>query len=574
MRKLPLKHFFYYFLEAMTVLIIAFTALKLWDYDLIVPFKYSGDSLIMLMYIKGIIQNGWTFIIPQLSAPYSMTAAAFPLATSFDWGIIKLISLFTSEAGLILNTFWLLTLILTAWSATFAMQLLNLNRWTSLVGGILYAFLPYALLRNVGHLNLVYYTVPLLSLFALHLAQSNNVESDNSHLIRRIGYVACIIQGFNYVYFSFFAVILFGFSALVGHVNGNSKYSIKTAIIAISIIIISTTLNLTPSFVSWFQDGKPPEMSYKFRAEAEIYGAKLRRMIAPHPDNPVYVFSKWGKRDVTANFPNENENVTARLGLYASTGLLFLLAVSLSLVRVTDNLIHTASILSLFTLLFITVGGLGAVFNVLTVPDIRAYNRFSVFLAFFCIVGTSWLLNRYSLKTDFSKKRILTIILTVSFISLSLYDQLLDLKGMISSQKADMQSAYHEREFVSKLEALFPFNISVFQMPLTGFPPLSTHERMQSYDHLKPYIWSTHINWSWPSFSQRHRSWQDSISTQEGEELLNSLSSYGFSLIWIDRFAYTDNGKLLIQGFLDSGAKEVLANESDRYTVLDIQQTR
>jgi phosphoglycerol transferase len=135
-----------------------------------------------------------------------------------------------------------------------------------------------------------------------------------------------------------------------------------------------------------------------------------------------------------------------------------------------------------------------------------------------------------------------------------------------------MQSAYHEREFVSKLEELYPLETNIFQLPVTGFPPLSTHERMQSYDHIKPYLWSNHLNWSWPSFSQRHRSWQDNISTLDNKSLLRSLALSGFGLIWVDRYAYKDNGDTLIRGLVDSGAKEVLSDESTRYAVLDIDQ--
>jgi len=565
-----LKRAIYYIAQAMVVLLVASVTLKLWEYDLRVPFNYSGDSVVILMYVKAIIQNGWTFVIPQLSAPYSMSAAAFPLATSIDWGVMKVISLFTSEPGTVLNVFWFLTLVFSAWGATLSMNLLGLNKWVSFATGVLFAFLPFALLRNVSHLNLVYYTVPFLSLLAIHIMIGNDSSLKNKLVIRRIGYVACFIQGFNYIYFSFFAVFLFCFAAAVSYSKTKSRKMVRVAMIAISIISMATLLNLSPSFISWYQHGKPPEMGYKHIAEAEIFGAKMRKMIAPHPDNPIYIFSKWGKRDFSANFPNENENVTVRLGLYASAGFLFLLLVSLSLIRVGSRLISSVAILSLFTLLMITVGGGGAIFNLLVVPDIRAYNRFSVFIAFFSMVGIGWWVTQKVLDAKGKLNARFLLVGIAGLITLSLYDQLLDAKGLLHTQKNDMRSANQERGFVRELERNYPEELNVFQLPVTGFPPLSVHERMFSYDHLKPYLWSTHLNWSWPSFSQAHRNWQDKVSVLEGHDLLRALVLSGFDLIWLDNYAYKDSGEFLKKQLLDAGASEVMLGGSERYTILDI----
>lgn len=562
-------------LEAFVVFFIAILSLNLWKYDMRVPFQYGGDSVIILMYIKGMIQNGWTFNIPQLSAPYAMSAAAFPIMTNFDWSVMRLISLFTSEVGFVLNLFWLLTLVFSAWTASFSMRLLGVGKWLAFAGGILYAFLPFALLRNVAHLNLVYYAVPLLSLLAVHLAGGNNDE-EHGMTIRRLGYAGCLIQGFNYVYFSFFAVPLFTVAAAIGYSRSKSRAVVKTAVIAISIVSIATIVNLSPSLLSWYQNGKPPEMSYKFTAEAEHFGAKIRKMIAPHQDNPVPFLAKWGNRDLSAGFPHENENVTARMGLYGALGFLILLAVSMRLVDTGSNKrlhkLQCIAALSLFTLLMITVGGFGATINVLTVQDIRAYNRYSVFVAFFSIAGLGlWIDSKFQ-KMGSAGWRAALFVGVVCFALLSLYDQLLDRRVLLNGQAQDIENAAHERSFVERLEAVLPSGSKVFQLPLTGFPPLSIHERMVSYDHLRPYLWSNNLYWSWPSFSQRHRTWQDKIAQLEGKDLMRALVLSGFDAVWIDRYGYKDSGVSVIQGLIEAGGQEILPGMSPRYVILDIRE--
>lgn len=562
-------------LEAFLVLLIAAVSLNLWQYDLRVPFQYSGDSVVMMMYIKGMIQNGWTFSIPQLSAPYGMSAAAFPIMTNFDWCIMKAISLFASNVGLVLNFFWLLTLVFSAWTASFSIRLLGVSNWLAFAGGILYAFLPFALLRNVGHLNLVYYAVPLLCLFAIHLSgwKYGGVREKTIH---RLGYAGCLIQSFNYVYYSFFAVLLFIVTAAVGYARNRSLSVVKTAGIAIGIISIATVVNLSPSFLSWYKHGKPPGMAYKSTAEAEYYGAKVRKILAPHPDNPIPYLAKWGKRDATAGFPNENENITVRQGLYGSLGFLLLLWVSLTSIKPGNN--ATSGTLAciappaLFTLLMISVGGFGVVFNLLTVPDIRCYNRFSVYLAFFSIAGLCVLLSDLLCKITriYFKCALIAVILIVVF--LSLYDQLLDGRHLVNRQMLDSTTAAEEVALVKKLEKTLPYNAMVFQLPITPFPVDPGTFQMGVYDHGRPFLWSNQLRWSWPSFSQKHRLWQDKISHLEGETLIRALVFSGFHAIWVDRFGYKDNGTSVIQGLMEAGGQEILTGISSRYVMVDIRE--
>ena len=64
-----------YSVQALIVLGIAYIVLHLNAYDLRVPFSYDGDSVVILMYIKGLIQDGWPTNISQLSAPFTYPGA-------------------------------------------------------------------------------------------------------------------------------------------------------------------------------------------------------------------------------------------------------------------------------------------------------------------------------------------------------------------------------------------------------------------------------------------------------------------------------------------------------------------
>jgi len=556
-----------YGIQAVVVLAIAFVSLRLYEYDFRVPLSYQGDCLVILMYIKGIILNGWTWNIPQLSAPYGMSAAAFPMLTSFDWLIMKGISVFTSAPGIILNSFWLLTLIFSAWTSTFAARLLKINFVYAFPIGILYAFLPFALLRNTHHLNLVYYLVPLLALLSVNLA--SGLTLDNDKKIRRIALVACVVQGFNYIYFSFFATILFGFSAILGYSTTRSRKVIYVAAAAIALIIVSTVANLSPGLYSWHKNGMPPEMEYKSPPEAEIYGVKIRKMLAPQKDNALPALGYWGRRDARNPWPNENENVTARLGAVGSLGFILLLLISLKIIRPAgdgDALLVSTAALSLFTLLVITVGGGGAIFNLLIAPDIRAYNRFSVFLSFFSFVGLAcYLQEKYDSLAK--KKWIVTALIVLFFVSL--YDQLLDRYLLFSQRDPNVAQYKVDTDIALQLKRIYPNGATILQLPLIGFPLGVTHEKMLAYDHLRPFLWSdSSLHWSFPSFSERHRDWQNRISALDDGEIVNAAIYSRFNVILLDRYAYKDQGNALLDNLENSGAKRVF--ETERYAVLDL----
>ncbi len=559
----------FYLVQASIVLVIAFFSLHLHSYDMRVPFSYSGDSVVILMYIKGLIQDGWPTTISHLSAPFTYSGAAFPILTSVDWLIIKILSIFTNEPGALLNGFWLQTLVFSAWSATYAAYQLGLSRILSFLSGVLYAFLPFALLRNVAHLNLVYYFVPLLCLLAVIIAGSG-VGIRQLKQATIVGLIACILQGFNYIYYSFFAVLLFCVAALISYKGQARIRQLKLPLIAITLILLSTAINMVPAIQSWEKNGVPPEMDYKSLTDSEVYGAKLRRMLSPHPDNLASPLATVAQRALKADYLYENENVTARMGLYGAIGLLMIIYFSIRRDQESDLLQPNAAITSLgiATLLIITVGGFGAIINLLTVPDIRAYNRFSVYLAFFGIVTTSlWLQNRFN--NNFRCKEV-GYCIAAFFVLFSLYDQLLDIKGLVNSQKNDITLANKEKLVVKKLESILQKNSAVLELPFTGFPPLAIFNKMDSYDHGRPFLWSHHLKWSWPSFSQRHRAWQTKMSSLKGNDLINAAIYSGFSAIWIDRFAYLDNGQELISSLKIGRVKEVDL-DSNRFVVLDIR---
>jgi phosphoglycerol transferase len=429
------------------------------------------------------------------------------------------------------------------------------------------------MMRSVGHISLVYFCVPPLTLLAIYFARG--CEHPRSALVCWVGYGAAVAQGFDYIYFSFFAVLLFAFAGWLGFVQKGSWKPVKAAALACGVVILATSLNLTPSLISWYRFGKPPCMTYKSPQEGEIFGLKIRKMLAPQAANVVPGFRQWGQRDISVGFPNENENIMARLGPMAAVGMLFLLMVSTGLVRHHDapesDVIKSTASLALWCLLLGTVGGFGAIICQV-LRDIRCYNRLSVFIAFLAIAGIGlW----WQMRTRTAATRRVRMILVAGFIVLtvfSIYDQSLDARYVNHRRPADEAAARLERSFVKQVEAAVPAGSSVFQLPITGFPPDGGVGQMLTFDHARPYLASSHLHWSWPSFSWQHRKWLDKVEGLKGERLAEALILSKFRLIWVDRFGYADNGKRTISSLTAVGARELLPGAHPRYVVLDLTE--
>jgi phosphoglycerol transferase len=84
--------------------------MKLWQAVLRIPFSYSGDTLLNSMLIKGVIDNGWYLHNYFVGMPSGLDMYDFPdpLLNNFNFLIIKLITLFTSNWALRMNLFFFL----------------------------------------------------------------------------------------------------------------------------------------------------------------------------------------------------------------------------------------------------------------------------------------------------------------------------------------------------------------------------------------------------------------------------------------------------------------------------------
>jgi phosphoglycerol transferase len=529
-------------IQACLTLLCTALLLRIWRTDLRVPFNYWGDTIFELTLVKSIAQNGWIWFIERLGAPFGLDIVAFPQNLTTSSTMMKLISIFTSEPGLILNIFWITSIALTSVFCHTAMRSLGIARSTGLVTSTLYALMPYALYRNTAHISLTYIFIPIIAAFSIDVLANNRYATKDRTYVQRIPtaplMIAGLCIGFDYIYSAFFSCFFLGVAGLFGAISGKSWNPITKITPLLVILIAGATINFLPSLLNWQEMGVPPNMGYKSPAEAEVYGLKIRHVVSPLSIN---IFSG-------TSFPLENENQFSKLGIVGAIG--FIAAIIFGLLGGTRRYgghKWSAGVLTIAGILLATVGGFGAIFNTLVSPDIRAYNRIIVFLGFFSffIVATQLDHINSTLKGFFNIQE-RPYIAHASFAALLAFTLLLGLidQGKAAHPLIEQYKTYDaqmrdEKNFVQQIENRFLFIESVYQLPKTNFPPDGGIKRMQTYDHGRPFLWSQRLHWSWPSFSQRHQNWENTIGKPGTLEFTTNLAISGFTGLWLDRHGYT-----------------------------------
>jgi phosphoglycerol transferase len=555
--------------QASLIGIILFVALEGWRRDFYVPLVFSSDSLVVLMQTKSTMDHGWWWSNPMLSAPSTFHALAFPANANVDQFIVFLISRFTHSVGLCINLAWICMLILSGLTATWCLRKIGIARNAAIVAGTLFAISPYALYRQIDHLVLVTYLVPFPAAAALLLITGR--PPDRWYWRGSFGLLAgCALLGFNYVYYAFFGSFLLIVASVAGYFNWRDKRILFAGATCVALIGLCTLLNLAPSLYVWHQEGKPIIIRDKVPAEAEVYGLKLRQLVSPVFGSSFPPFRRWTQKEAEAQFPLETENMVSRLGFLATLGFLGVLGALFVRERAgrstAGQILFGSGQLTLAAVLLGTVGGFGSLFNLLVTSEIRAYNRICAFLVFFAIAAVALALDGRWMRDRWLGRATLCLVLAIGIL-----DQTQALRGLNTAQQGVKSESRQVEAMVRRLEDALPGRAMVYQLPFTTYLNDSGRARMKAYDHLRPYLVSRTIHWSYPALSNAQVNWQRRISQLDAEHLARQLASDGFAAILVDRYGYTDDGKEIADSLQSAlgGRGQMAANE--RYVAFDIR---
>jgi phosphoglycerol transferase len=531
--------------------------LKLWTAHLTTPMTYFGDALLIQTLIKSMIENGWYLHNPTLGAPFGLEMHDFPLDDSLYFLMLKFLCLFSSDSAVVFNLYYLLTYPLVTLSALFVFRRFGVAYGPALVGSILFAFVPYHLVRGQHHLFLSsYFLVPLLVLVALWLYLDGGVVFRregaeggwrwNVWSRRTLGSLAvCALMGCGGVYYAFFGCFFLLLAAVACCLNRRRLYPLVSGGILIAVICLGVAANLTPKYLYDREHGPNPQAIERTPAQAELLGMKVAQLVLPVPEHRVRFLANVREKYRVYLEPAFNENCFASLGLVGSLGFVFLLSRLLLRTpaaepRPQDGL----TLFNVFGVLLATVGGFGSVFSLLVSTWIRAYNRMSIFIAFFALFAVVLVLDRVGRRVASARGRLCFHGCLAVLLVGGVLDEIPRIKQLDVTHARAQEHYQGDAEFVRRIESALPPGAMVFQLPSIDFPENPLRWGMASYDHFRVYLHSHQLRWSHGMMQGREGdAWRRLTIEKPLPDLLRTLAYAGFQGVCVERNGFADSGR-------------------------------
>lgn len=561
-------------LVAALSVVLAAWELGLWRADLALPLRYApvDDTKFYLMLVKGIVEHGSYLANSSLGWPFGQHLADYPQgADNLNLLIIRILAVFSSNAALIVNVFFLLTFALTALTAHLVLRDQGVGAPAAAVAAVLFSLLPYHFLRGESHLLLsAYYSIPLAAhLFLRVLAQrplfararARARPARGSH--RGAAWVSrnsvatvavCVAIGSDNLYYATFAAVLLAGAAVISSALRRWSSAVG-ATLALALIAVTVAVNLAPTLVYRAEHGANPTLERSAAAdEASNEGLSLRltNLLLPAPSGRIAPLARLGARYDNLISPGYCEGCYASPGSVGTIGLLWLALAALGTLAGAGSWyglrreLRHASVGVAIAFAVGTVGGISSLIEFYLTPDIRGWNRISLVIAFFSLFAVALALDLLGARLRARRGgRAWTALALVSVLAFGGYEQ------SSPSSAPDYAIGYREYRsdgaFVTEIQDRLPRGAAVFQLPYVPFPEgypdtpccgaVPTYAT--KYEPLRGYLHSTTLRWSYGAVKGRAADWPAQLAGRPLSLLLPSIAAAGFDGLWFDPAGFT-----------------------------------
>jgi hypothetical protein len=553
---------------AALALVAAAVFLKLWDADLGVPFDYSGDTVLNLTLVKTVMEHAWYLHNPDLGAPHGQDLYDYPVASADTLALFffRLGGLFAENPASVMNVFYVLTFPLTAVTAFLVLRRLPVSRGIALVCALLYTLLPYHFLRGEVHLFLAaYYAVPVAAYLMIAVFRGDQMFGRWRPTLITAALCVVVAAASGSFYYSAFTVLLVVVAALLRFVSERDRETLVAGGGIVALILAVSLVQLGPTIVYRIDHGTNDQVAKRYWFESEVYGLKITNLLLPVDHHRIGALARR-KAEYGQQIP-QTEGQVATLGVVASVGFLWLIGVALAACvgvgrRYSLGLHGGLAALTVVSVLFATTGGFSTLLGVVW-PQIRSWNRISVFIAFFALAAVALLLE--TLRLALERRRVPVIVFPAALatvLAVGVFDQ--TTPAYIPAYDALKSTYRNDQELVASLENQLPADASVVELPYEPFPEPSLGGRAP-YDPAKPYVHSDDLRWSWGGMRGRPEDWAATIAGKPAAQVVPAARHEGFSGILLDRVAYGPAAASVEADFAKVVGTEAQASPDGRY---------
>jgi hypothetical protein len=538
----------------------AYLALALWRADLGVPLRYTqmDDTKFYFGVVKDILDHGWYQHNPNLGAPFGLSLYDFPQgADNLNFLLIKALGAFSHSYALVTNLFFLLTFPLTALAAYYAGRRLGLGPAVACVCGVLFSLLPYHFYRHESQILLsAYYAVPLgaylfLALFGADplLGRRPGGPPALAWATRRtLATVAiCVVVGSAGLYYAVFSLLLLLAGTLVALMARRGRGAVLGGAVCAALIGLTLVVNLSPSLLYTARHGANSRIA-RTPIESEQLGLRISSLVLPVRGHRLPLLAKVNARYAADTSPGYCESCNETLGTVGTVG--FVLLGLVALVAVADapaggreggwtRRYRPAALGAVLAVALGTTGGGSALIAFLVTPDLRAWNRISLFIAFFSLLAVGLLLERARTRLRGGVAGgLVAVVLIVGGLDETSNFFLVNYTVAGHAYRSDLA-------FGRAVEGLLPRGSSILELPYVPFPegyhipgaaPPSFFAT--SYELLRPYLSTDGLRWSFGAIKGRPTDWEGALAAKRLDVVVGAAAASGFQAIYVDPRGY------------------------------------
>ena len=548
--------------------LLVFFIFQLWGLHPRIPVIYSGDALSTLAALRNMRLGNWYWSTDKLGAPFGqdlhdIAAVADNLHLIILWIGIKI---FRNEF-LVFNAYFFGSYLLTTTTGYVGSRMLHVQRAPALLIGITFSFLPYHYLQGPNHLFLAaYWAIPLWVAFLIRELMDDSVspftdQSLNFKSLRNWARkkstitlaVIAIIATTTGLYYGFFFIVLTSFIVIIRRVGQATKFQWVPAASALIIGVFSLAIQYFPVWNYQRIHGSNLSIVHRAIAEVEFYSLKLSNLLLPVAGHRLSFLDHLQQKSNPVYLIGEGSDALGLLGSIGFIGLILIMV--FRLVHHRSGLATALATFTIMSILTCIVGGLAQFIAVFGFTQLRVMARMSIVIAFPCVIFAVHLITKLSAR----RGQAFVSIVLVFIGAISILDT--NPGNQLPSFKSTSTKWAQDAALVRQIEAKLGSNAMIFQLPVVPFPESPPVEKMTDYEHLRGYLHSSSLKWSYGGVKGREADWQTKLS-EKNPDFIASLVRYNYQIIWINRTGYSDNGSGLIQDFKKLGLQlEILTSD-------------
>jgi phosphoglycerol transferase len=559
---------------ALLSLALAAWALRLWRANLGVPFRYSSrdDTLFYLSLIKAIAAHGWYLTNHSLGAPFGQQLFDFPQsADNLNFLMVRGLTL-VAKPAVVINVFYLLTYPLDTLAAFWVMRRLGVSQGSSVVCAVLFALLPYHLFRGDAHLFLsAYYALPLAAyLFVLMLRGQTLFERRGPPARGPLAWVSrrsvetvviCAVVASDGLYYAVFTLTLLGAGVLISLLARRSRRLVLSAAAVWLLIAAVLTLNLTPTILYQARHGGNPVVS-RSADTGDDFSLSVSNLILPSRDDRIKPLRSLARR-YDSHTPRQTycEQCHEAMGVVGDVGFIWLGVFAVGalvgvplLIRRRPIYGYAAAGVAVCLGVGVT-GGLSSLVRVFVTPDIRAWNRISVLIAFFSLLASGLLLDALRRRLPIRRRQLGFGLVLAAVLAFGAVDQTNPF-GLVPYH--DDAVVYHsDQVFFANLQTVLPAGAPVLQLPYVPYPegyqpyrfpgqtvPYAPAVSLE-YDQARGFINASGLSFSYGAMKGRRVDWQSQLAAKPVRLSVIGAAASGFQGLVVNLSGYPNQVQLV-----------------------------